>query len=86
MTERTNAPLFETAENRKAVQKAWRAGRRKITIDGRQFDLKKAAGTTTFAFSKTDDRPKGRQEKYILVTPTDGSLTPMGQVAIPINR
>jgi hypothetical protein len=67
---------------KKAIRTAWRRGRRTITIDDRKYNLRKAAGTTTLAFSKTTERPKGKQEKYILVTPADGSLTPMAQVSL----
>lgn len=79
-------PIFQVDKTRKAIQKAWRAGKRKITVDGIDFDMKKAAGTTTYAFSKTKEKPKGTREQYILLTPSDGSHTPMGQVAIKSDR
>jgi len=68
------------------IRRAWKAGKRTIEINGRKFKLSKAAGSTLLAFSKTDDRPKGKRQSYILVKPADGSHTPMAQVTLSEKR
>jgi hypothetical protein len=75
-----------SAKQKNAIRAAWRRGKRTITIDGIKFDLSKAAGSTLLAFSKTKERPKGTRETYILVKPSDGSLTPLAQVSLKVGR
>lgn len=78
-THASKGPDFLSVKIGNEIRRAWNAGKKQITLEGRKFNLSKLSKRNSFMVNGV---AKSQMEYWIIVKPANGALVPMASIEL----